>query len=180
MILNNFTSNPSASPTLPNSPPPPPSAVRTSAKLSLICATSEKGRQFYISPLFYFMQVFKRENFFEEKTVGIKRKNKAFQKSIKKSVLWRRGVLWDEKGNKKMSFLPRQTSKLFDIYFILFVVSIYGIFFPNNFLCIKMSRKKGDLPQRKGRKSAVSSLHYTPFFVCVRPHCGGAHLRRLL
>lgn len=175
MILNNFTSNPSASPTLPNSLPP--SAVRTSAKLSLICATSEKGRQFYISPLFYFMQVFKRENFFEEKTVGIKRKNKAFQKSIKKSTLWREmgglgggGGLGDEKGNKKMSFLPRQTSKLFDIYFILFVVSIYEIFFPNNFRCIKMSRKnkeRSSTTKRTEVSSFLITLH--PFFCVCSP-----------
>lgn len=84
------------------------------------------------------------------------------------------------KGNKKMSFLPRQTSKLFDIYFILFVVSIYGIFFPNNFRCIKMSRKREIFHNEKDGSQQFPHYSTPLFFVCVRLHCGGAHLRRLL
>lgn len=78
-----------------------------------------------------------------------------------------------------MSFRHRQTSKLFDIYFILFF-SLFMKFFFHEQLSLHENVKKKSLRQRKGRKSAVSSLQYTPFFVCVRPLCGGAHLRRLL
>ena len=79
-----------------------------------------------------------------------------------------------------MSFLPRQTSKLFDIYFILFVSLFMEFFFQTTFSASKCQEKREIFHDEKDGSQQFP--HYsTPLFcVCVRPHCGGAHLRGLL
>lgn len=116
-----------------------------------------------ISPLFYFMQVFKRENFFEEKTVGIKRKNKAFQKSIKKSTPWKGGggLLWDEKGIKKCRFCPGKLPNC--LTSILFSSSslFMEFFFQTTFAASKC--------QEKGRSSTTKRTEVSSFLITVHP-----------
>lgn len=147
--------------------PPPPLPFALQQNYHWYVPLQRRGDN-SISPLFYFMQVFKRENFFEEKTVGIKRKNKAFQKSIKKSTPWKRGggLLWDEKGIKKCRFCPGKLPNC--LTSILFSSSslFMEFFFQTTFAASKC-QEKGEIFHNEKDGSQQFPHYSTPLFLCV-------------